>query len=417
VGGMASAISWIRRKIPQSIWRWRWAPIAITAVKHLFEFVSGGWLTVLTLAAGLGGYAVLVLTEYWPAAVLLGLASWVAALWAKYLYAVRTSGAGNVASARPSPASMGVEASESGLKCSDIEIWDDGGEQYVRVQIRHPSLGLTGLTAYLEKITDSVGALAEGEVILNEQGRRRRLSYPIQLFTSERLKVRLAGGEQYAWPFDMRPNQPKLLEIFQVEQSVVRSILVYDVDKRHSLITPEDARFDCVVYDPARAPLTFSVRYDSLDGAGHFGRRGFAVTLLGEDDEVIARKEHVYREGAGCNSAAWPDFQKWDAVDVFKLQEAAWLWIDQEPQPLPMSNDALNIFNQFQAAIYAGELSTRSSLDEAINFSLAKFDDLKDDEDPITVDTRIGRAELRRFALATNVRPKFIFKDQRATKA
>jgi hypothetical protein len=52
---MASAMSWIKRKVPQSIWRWRWVVPAATAVKLIYEFFAwmGWWSVILALPSAL----------------------------------------------------------------------------------------------------------------------------------------------------------------------------------------------------------------------------------------------------------------------------------------------------------------------------------------------------------------------------
>lgn len=115
------------------------------------------------------------------------------------------------------------------------------------------------------------------------------------------------------------------------------------------------------------------------------------------------------------STGPWPDFDKWDTKEVFSLAEVAALWLNREPAPLPLTPQSLIVFQQMHNDIHARVLKTRLSLDEAFSLATHQVGNYpKDDEDPIHVNSHIGRTELRRYALARGERPAFLFKDARA---
>jgi hypothetical protein len=176
----------------------------------------------------------------------------------------------------------------SWIECTDLQIWNDGGEQYVRIRIHNtsPSQGLKGLTATLERSSDDVGTYELGEM-LDDAAEYRKLNLPIQLFTQERLKERLDGGDKYARPFDMGPGKLKFLEIFQVTNPIVRRFHVYDARGRCDILVPDGAQFYCEVNGDG-VQLSFSVRYETLDSEE---RRGYAVSLIEGDGNIVATRE------------------------------------------------------------------------------------------------------------------------------
>lgn len=114
--------------------------------------------------------------------------------------------------------------------------------------------------------------------------------------------------------------------------------------------------------------------------------------------------------------ASQPDFWKLDKQDVFTLGEASALWLDQQPER-EMRAEAREVFWGFHSDIYDKKLSTRLSLDESISMALDQSGSYPTDgEDPITVETTIGREELKRYAKVKGVKPMFLFKDMRAGK-
>jgi hypothetical protein len=141
-----------------------------------------------------------------------------------------------------------------------IGIHDADHQHYISVRIHNKSsMKAEGVKARIERIFDSIGVLARGQ-ILDEKARGRHLDYPIKLFPQERLKERLANGDPLVRPFDLAPNEKKWIEVFQVVHTDNKHLQVYDVDKKHDLITPEDATFECTVHG-AGLPVTFFVEY------------------------------------------------------------------------------------------------------------------------------------------------------------
>jgi hypothetical protein len=110
----------------------------------------------------------------------------------------------------------------------------------------------------------------------------------------------------------------------------------------------------------------------------------------------------------------WPDFSKWDAVDIFTLSEAAALWYDQEPS-LPLSNRATLIFNRLRRGILNQEISPHMDRREAVTSAVTQHSGEKFSlDDAVTVKTRIKRAELLKYAKKIEERPKFLFPGARA---
>ncbi|MFY9640552.1 MAG: hypothetical protein ACLP02_01940 [Rhodomicrobium sp.] len=110
----------------------------------------------------------------------------------------------------------------------------------------------------------------------------------------------------------------------------------------------------------------------------------------------------------------WPNFSKWDAIDIFKLYEAAALWHDQEPS-LPLSSRATLIFNRLRRGIYNQEISPYMELREAVTSAVTQHSGDKFSlDDAVTVDTQVKRAELIKYAKKHEERPKFLFPGARA---
>jgi len=153
-------------------------------------------------------------------------------------------------------------AREPKIELLGLGIHDDGGEQYVRVHIHNASSGaITGLKARLERISDEDGALSLGEE-LNDDGQHRRLDYPIQLFTQERLRERIVGGDKFARPFNLAATEKRWIEIFQVTDAFGKNVHVYDAAKRRDLITPNQMKFECSIHGGG-APVRFFVEYST----------------------------------------------------------------------------------------------------------------------------------------------------------
>jgi len=115
-----------------------------------------------------------------------------------------------------------------------------------------------------------------------------------------------------------------------------------------------------------------------------------------------------------------PDFGRWDGHEAFTLGEAASLWLNYEPGRLPLRADVSEVFWRLHADIYAGKLKPAANLDEAIALPQAMknhhYPEVETVEDPVTVETGVTRAELRRYAISRNERPPFLFKDARVRK-
>jgi hypothetical protein len=149
-----------------------------------------------------------------------------------------------------------------------------------------------------------------------------------------------------------------------------------------------------------------------------------ATTLRHANEEALGSVGRQWQTGPAATGAneewvsrnSWPDFDKWDTKNVFRLFEAAALWNDEEPK-LPMSATAQRTFKQFHRAIYEKKLRTKLSLDESLGVAAHEIGDYpKPDEDPITVNTTIGRKHLRAYADEMGQKPKFLFTDQRAKR-
>ncbi len=173
----------------------------------------------------------------------------------------------------------------------ELGIWDDNGEQYVRVQAHNPSTEkLCGLKARIESISDSVGALAVGETLDPQDGQSCRLDYPIQLFTQEWLRRRLAGGDQFTLPFDLAADEKKWVEIFQVTNPFGKQIHIFGSAKREDLVTPEDMTFECVIHGVG-APVQFSVEYEAAKHSD-----AFVVRLKDSGGNILDTKEFAKEE-------------------------------------------------------------------------------------------------------------------------
>jgi hypothetical protein len=110
----------------------------------------------------------------------------------------------------------------------------------------------------------------------------------------------------------------------------------------------------------------------------------------------------------------WPDFDRWDKEDVFRLFEVACLWNDIEPQ-LPLNFESNATFKKLRQAIYNQELSPYMDIDEAVaaawNTHVTK--EFKKD-DAVTVNTKVQRDSLLEFAQNEGDRPRFLYPGARA---
>jgi hypothetical protein len=175
---------------------------------------------------------------------------------------------------------------EPKIELVGLAVRNELNNQYVRVLVANKSAAtIDGLKAKLADISDEAGVLKRGHV-LDAAGQWRRLNFPIQLFTSERLKERLASGDQFARPFTLSPGEPKLLEIFHLTHINGVFACIFDGDKWDRLITPDLMSFACEIYGGG-APTNFTLRYEAIQGAP---RNGFSLTLLGPDGTVADTK-------------------------------------------------------------------------------------------------------------------------------
>jgi hypothetical protein len=155
------------------------------------------------------------------------------------------------------------------------------------------------------------------------------------------------------------------------------------------------------------------------------------MDLINPDDPSLVHTsiDHMHLKDAWCElrvsraqveelwpikQKTWPDFSKWDAVEIFNLYEAAALWCDQEPS-LPLSNRATLVFNRLRRGIYNQEISPSMDLREAVTSAVTQHSGEKFSlDDAVTVNTRVKRAELLKHAKKHEERPKFLFLGARA---
>ena len=173
------------------------------------------------------------------------------------------------------------------IEILEIGIHNDNGEQYVRVRIHNASsAAITRLKARLENISDEVGALVRGEE-LDRDGSYCHLDYPIQLFTQERLRERIAGGDKFVRPFNLAADEKRWIEIFQVTNAVVRTVHIYDIERRRDLITPDQMRFECSIHGGG-APVRFFLNYAMESDASN---DAYKVCLTRHDGTLIEEKK------------------------------------------------------------------------------------------------------------------------------
>jgi hypothetical protein len=105
----------------------------------------------------------------------------------------------------------------------------------------------------------------------------------------------------------------------------------------------------------------------------------------------------------------WPDFEKWDKVDKFRIYQAACLWNDVEPT-LPMPRSARKTYRKWKNMFLGGglpvNLRPHYTLDET--YALATG------EDAFHPDIEIHRGVLETLAEMDKRRPMFLFKSERA---
>jgi hypothetical protein len=119
-------------------------------------------------------------------------------------------------------------------------------------------------------------------------------------------------------------------------------------------------------------------------------------------------------ESGTAPKATWPDFDRWDKVEEFRLFEAACLWCDETPK-LPMSGAARSAFEELREAIYDGDLTASPSIDQALRAAWGKHvERAAPEDDPINVNTPIKRRCLVDYAKKTGKRPRFLFPGARA---
>jgi hypothetical protein len=103
-----------------------------------------------------------------------------------------------------------------------------------------------------------------------------------------------------------------------------------------------------------------------------------------------------------------PISPRWRLANSFTLRNAAYCWVDEEPDPystfIPSHPETRTVLSVLEAAARTGELV------------------VDDKENPMSVignrgASVVSRAELVRFAEAKGERPKFLFDDQRADGA
>ena len=62
-----------------------------------------------------------------------------------------------------------------------------------------------------------------------------------------------------------------------------------------------------------------------------------------------------------------PDFWKWDDRQVFTLGQVAALWLNQEPENLPLRAPVSEVFWRLYGDIYAGRLKPKLNIDELLS--------------------------------------------------
>jgi hypothetical protein len=106
----------------------------------------------------------------------------------------------------------------------------------------------------------------------------------------------------------------------------------------------------------------------------------------------------------------WPDFDKWDAEDSFRLWEAAALWVDETPRRPPGRRERKQ-FRAFSKAISQKKLEVlRESLNETILDAIDETDGKKVKSNPEWI---VRREDLIKFAETQNEKPRFLFQKER----
>jgi hypothetical protein len=100
------------------------------------------------------------------------------------------------------------------------------------------------------------------------------------------------------------------------------------------------------------------------------------------------------------------DYPFWDSQDELTLDQAAWLWLDREPELNFAARDAkyLAINNMLYEKIKGGGLPARNT-----NTSLGGVH--------CPGETYIRRDDLKKFAESQGVKPKFLFPESRLPKS
>lgn len=106
----------------------------------------------------------------------------------------------------------------------------------------------------------------------------------------------------------------------------------------------------------------------------------------------------------------WPDFGKWDGADKFELKDAAALWLNIEPRPLPMSRRVTAAFEMLRGVIREKQLPMRADLDDSVSMAAITMDGR---ENPYDVHMPVTRVTLVKVAELRGEKPKFLFRSER----
>ena len=160
-----------------------------------------------------------------------------------------------------------------------VDIHDNDGEHYVRVQIENASSRrIEGFKAQLHTMVPNVETIS-----LRNTDDSCAIDLPIQLFTQERLKERLGGSRDFARPFNLDAREKRRLEIFQIVPRL-RHLHIFDAVRRHDLSASADLRFECTIHGGGSSPTKFAVSYRAM-------KDGYKVTLSDANGLCIDEEE------------------------------------------------------------------------------------------------------------------------------
>jgi uncharacterized membrane protein YidH (DUF202 family) len=158
--------------------------------------------------------------------------------------------------------------------------------------------------------------------------------------------------------------------------------------------------------------IHFDFSYEQNGSTSSFGEQ-FSFSYIEDQIAFIEDKTKEQRASPPAKRSElnkWPDFDKWDGRNEYRLFEVASLWEDQEPL-LPLSETARRRFKTLEQAIWDKHLKIRSeSVREAIVSAIAINKGRESKANPNWV---IDKDALLLYAASTNEKPRFLFPEER----